>query len=106
MYAVRRSGPPKQMLVVMGSPVATWDSSLPSGLMTEMQPVFRVATQTLPEETVEALIAGQAADEPAAMWHQARPPPRDARRDEVEGPEPAGVGFRDIDGRAVGRQAD
>src|SRR5262249_7352980 len=57
-------------------------------------------------EAVEPLIAGKAADQPTAMRHQAGLPSRDTERDEVEGPEPAGVGFRDIDGGAVGRQAD
>src|SRR5206468_3657543 len=48
MYAVRRSRPPKQMLVVSGSPVGTCSSTSPPGEITVMAPVTSVATQTLP----------------------------------------------------------
>jgi hypothetical protein len=48
MYAVRRSSPPKQMLVVSTSPVATKSTSSPSGEITVTPPLTSVATQTLP----------------------------------------------------------
>src|SRR3989475_1271113 len=47
-YAVRSSRPPKQMLVVSGSPVGTCSITSPAGEITVMAPVTSVATQTLP----------------------------------------------------------
>jgi hypothetical protein len=47
-HAVRRSGPPKQMLVVSGSPVGTCASTSPSGEITVMPPLTSVATHTFP----------------------------------------------------------
>jgi len=48
MYAVRRSGPPKQMLVVISSGIGMCDVLAPSGVITVMPPFISVATQTLP----------------------------------------------------------
>src|SRR3989449_946672 len=48
MYAVRSSRPPKQRLVVSGSPVGTCSITSPPGAITVMAPVTSVATQTLP----------------------------------------------------------
>src|SRR5438309_1843202 len=47
-YAVRSSRPPKQRLVVSGSPVGTCSITSPAGEITVMAPVTSVATQTLP----------------------------------------------------------
>lgn len=48
MQAVRRSGPPKQILVTQRSGIGTWRTERPSGEMIEMPPLTRVATQILP----------------------------------------------------------
>ena len=48
MKAVVRSGPPKQMLVVTGSSVATKSTMSPPGDTTVMPPLSSVATHTLP----------------------------------------------------------
>src|SRR5262249_54038629 len=48
MNAVRPLRPPKQMLVVSGSPVATCSSTSPNVDSTVMPPFTSVATQTLP----------------------------------------------------------
>ena len=48
MKAVFRSGPPKQMFVVSGSPVGMNSTDPPSGEMTVIPPLISVATQTFP----------------------------------------------------------
>ena len=52
MNAVRPSRPPKQMLVVSGSPVATCSSTSPNVDSTVMPPFTSVATQTLPSASM------------------------------------------------------
>ena len=65
MYAVRRSAPPKQMFVVIGSGISTCSYPEPSGATTVI-PLWSpmVATHTLPagvdREAVEHVVAGQA----------------------------------------------
>src|SRR3954447_23117281 len=48
MYAVRRSGPPKQMFVVSGSSVARCSTVAPSGETDVMPPLTSVAMLTQP----------------------------------------------------------
>ena len=55
MKAVRRSGPPKQMLVVSRSSVSTRRCS-PFGEMIVMPPFRMVATQTLPSASTAILL--------------------------------------------------
>ena len=48
MYAVRRSSPPKQMLVVRRSGIGTKRGAAPLGERVVMPPSMRVAMQTSP----------------------------------------------------------
>jgi hypothetical protein len=48
MKAVFMSGPPKQMLVVIGSGIGWCSTWRPSGEMTVIPPLTRVATQIRP----------------------------------------------------------
>ena len=99
------------MLVVTRSPVGTCSTNAPSGAITEIQPEIRVATQTLPEASTasefEHLVAAEARDRFAALAaidHVTRPDR--ARRRQIEGPQPRGRRFRDIDRVFIRRQSD
>ncbi len=110
MKAVRMSAPPKQILVVIGSGIGWCSMWRPSGEMTVIPPLIRVATQIRPSASsaseFEALIAADPRDEAPAMRRRPGLLADRSGLDDIEGPEPRRLGFGDIQGLFVRRQAD
>src|SRR5205809_4863388 len=77
-YPVRSSRPPKQMLVVSGSPVGTCSITSPPGEITVMAPVTRVATQTLPAPSTASESKSWKPGSPARSVPPAGPKPAPA----------------------------
>ena len=108
MNAVVRSGPPKQMLVVSGSPVGTYSMISPSGEMTVIPPLPSVATQTLPSPSTASESSSWKPGRPArqTVGSNGATGASSPGADHVPPEHPAGVGLGPVHGATVGRQAD